>query len=120
MRCVELAAESPPNPPEEGEFRVFNQFTGSWSTKALAEMVGRVARSLDLDPEVVHLDNPRVEKETHYYKANNTRLIDLGLKPHLLDEETVEGLLLTATANRERIRSEVFAPQVNWRNPSHK
>ena len=117
VRCIELAAN---NPAERGEFRVFNQFTEQWSVLGLGRLVERVARTLDLEPNLVHLENPRVEKEEHYYKAANTRLIDLGLKPHLLDEETVEKLLLTAMENRDRIHPETFAPQVNWRRPHYK
>ena len=117
VRCIELAAN---NPAERGEFRVFNQFTEQWSVLGLGELVAKVARTLDLEPNLVHVENPRVEKEEHYYKAANTRLIDLGLKPHLLNEETVEKLLLTAMENRDRIHPETFAPQVNWRKPHYK
>ncbi len=117
VRCIELAAN---NPAERGEFRVFNQFTEQWSVLGLGQLVEKVARTLDLEPNLVHLENPRVEKEEHYYKAANTRLIDLGLKPHLLNEETVEKLLLMAMENRDRIHPETFAPQVNWRKPHYK
>ncbi|MGH3089204.1 MAG: NAD-dependent epimerase/dehydratase family protein [Rubrobacteraceae bacterium] len=117
VRCIEIAAE---NPAERGEFRVFNQFTEQWSVLQLAQIVEKVAGTLDLDPKLIHLDNPRVEKEAHYFKAANTRLIDLGLKPHLLTEETVEKLLLIALENRDRIHPETFDPQVNWRSPRYK
>jgi UDP-sulfoquinovose synthase len=117
VRCIELAADNPARP---GEFRVFNQFTEQWSVLELARLVEKVAYTLDLEPKVAHLKNPRVEKEAHYYSAANTQLIDLGLKPHLLDEETVEQLLLVAMENRERIHSETFVPQVNWRRPRYK
>jgi UDP-sulfoquinovose synthase len=117
VRCIELAAN---NPAGRGEFRVFNQFTEQWSVLQLACIVEKVARALDLEPKLAHLTNPRVEKERHYYNAANTRLLDLGLKPHLLDEETVERLLLTAMENRDRIHPETFAPQANWRRPHYK
>jgi UDP-sulfoquinovose synthase len=117
VRSIELAAN---NPPEASEFRVFNQFTEQWSVLQLARLVEKVALSLDMKPELVHLDNPRVEKETHYYNAANTRLMDLGLKPHLLNEETVERLLLTAMENRTRIHPETFIPQVDWRRPHYR
>ena len=117
VRCIELAAN---NPAERGEFRVFNQFTEQWSVLELARLVEKVAYSLDLEPKLARLENPRVEKEAHYYNAANTRLMDLGLKPHLLNEETVERLLLTAMENRDHIHPETFAPQVNWRRPRYK
>lgn len=117
VRCIELAAI---NPAERGEFRVFNQFTEQWSVLQIAQLVEKVAQTLDLEPELAHLENPRVEKEAHYYNAANTRLIDLGLKPHLLGEETVERLLLQALENRDRIHPETFESQVNWRRPRYK
>ncbi len=117
VRCIELAAN---NTPEPGELRVFNQFTEQWSVLQLARIVEKVAHALDLEPKLSHLQNPRVEKEEHYYNAANTRLLDLGLKPHLLNEETVERLLLTAMENRDRIHPETFAPQVDWRRPHYK
>ena len=114
--CIELAADNPARP---GEFRVFNQFTEQWSVLELARLVEKAAYTLDLEPKVTRLKNPRVEKEAHYYNAANTRLIDLGLKPHLLNEETVEWLLLMAMENRERIHPDTFVPQVNWRLPHY-
>jgi len=117
VRCIELAANNPPGP---GEFRVFNQFTEQWSVLELARLVEKVARTLDLEPKLARLQNPRVEREAHYYNAANTRLMDLGLKPHLLNEETVERLLLTAMENQDRIHPETFVPQVNWRRPHYK
>jgi UDP-sulfoquinovose synthase len=116
VRCIELAANYPTEP---GEFRVFNQFTEQWSVLQLAQLVEKVARNLDMEPNLVHLENPRVEKEDHYFNAANTRLIDLGLKPHLLNEETVERLLLVALENRDRIHPETFNPKVNWRQPRY-
>lgn len=117
VRCIELAAN---NPPDAGEFRVFNQFTEQWSVLELAHLVEKVAHTLDLEPKLARLRNPRVEKEAHYYNAVNTRLLDLGLKPHLLIEDTVERLLLTAMENRDRIHPETFVPQVDWRRPHYR
>ena len=86
LACVELALL---NPADEGEFRVFNQFTESWSVLQMAELVSRVHPKAVLE----HMDDPRVEKEEHYYRAAHTKLLDLGLVPHLLSEQTVQTLL---------------------------
>lgn len=72
------------NPAKAGEMRVFNQFTEMWSVNQLAEIVGREGKKLGLDVQVTKVPNPRVEAEEHYYNAKNTKLQDLGLKPHLL------------------------------------
>jgi UDP-sulfoquinovose synthase len=110
LACVELACV---NPAEEGEFRVFNQFTESFSVKHLAEWVERVA---PFEVKIDSVPNPRVEKEEHYYNAVTTKLPSLGLEPHLLSDETVKNILDTATKYRDRVNFEAIRPTVNWRS----
>jgi len=110
LACVELACL---NPPETGEYRVFNQFTESHSVKDLAERVARVA---PFEVRVDSVPNPRVESEDHYYHAVTTHLPSLGLKPHLLSDETVEHLLETSLKYKARVNFEAIRPTVNWRN----
>jgi UDP-sulfoquinovose synthase len=110
LACVELACL---NAPEAGEFRVFNQFTESFSVMQLAEMV------VDAYPgtaEIVHLDNPRVEKAEHYYRAAHTKLLDLGLVPHLLNSRTLSSLLSVVERHRDRIDRRAIEPTVEWRS----
>jgi UDP-sulfoquinovose synthase len=112
LACVELALMNPAAP---GEYRVFNQFTESFSVLEMAQMVseaypGRV--------EITHLDDPRVEKEEHYYRAAHTKLLDLGLVPHLLDSSTLRDMLATADAHRDRIDPAAIAATVEWRRTS--
>ncbi|HTX62892.1 MAG TPA: NAD-dependent epimerase/dehydratase family protein, partial [Acidimicrobiales bacterium] len=109
LACVELACL---NAPEPGEFRVFNQFTESFSVMQLAEMV------VDAYPgaaEVVHLDDPRVEKQEHYYRAAHTKLLDLGLVPHLLSARTLTSLLSVVERHRDRVDTRAIGPTVEWR-----
>jgi UDP-sulfoquinovose synthase len=115
VRCVELAAL---NPAERGEMRVYNQFTEQFSVLDLAERVQRVARAMDLDAEIEHVPNPRVEQEQHFYLAKHTRLLDLGLEPHLLSDETIAHLLRTALRYRERIDLSCIPATVQWRPTS--
>ena len=112
LACVELACT---NPAKAGEFRVFNQFTESFSVGQLAQMVvdtypGRVA--------VEHLDDPRVEKQDHYYRAAHTKLLDLGLVPHLLNQSTISSLLSVVDRHRHRVDAEAIRPTVEWRATS--
>src|SRR5581483_11978402 len=90
LQCVELAVL---NPPELGEYRVFNQFTEQFSVSELAELVRRSAAELGHDVEVRSYPNPRVEAEQHYYNAVHTKLLELGLRPHHLGEELVRSML---------------------------
>ena len=112
IRCVEIAAE---NPADKGEFRVFNQFTEEFSVLELAEKVQRVAEAKGLNVSIDHIDNPRVEKEEHYYHAVNTSLIDLGLEPSLLTDEHISRTLDTALKYKDRVMKENVLPNVTWK-----
>jgi UDP-sulfoquinovose synthase len=112
VRCIELAVT---NPARAGELRVFNQFTEQWSVLDLANRVQRVATELELNPQVLHIENPRVEAEAHYYHAAHRSLLELGLDPHPLSDETVARTLEIAIANRHRARPETIPPTVDWR-----
>ena len=90
LQCVELAVA---NPAQRGEFRVFNQFTEQFTVAELAELTQRAAGELGHQVEIEHFPNPRVELEEHYYNAANTKLRELGLKPHYLGEELVKSML---------------------------
>ena len=114
VRCIELACL---NPAKEGEFRVFNQFTEQFSVLDLAKMVQAAASEMGFKVAVNHLPDPRVEAEAHYYNAKHSKLIELGLKPHLLSDSLLDSLMNIAIKYRDRIDPGTMAPQVNWRSP---
>ena len=58
MACVELACL---NPAEEGEFRVFNQFTEQFSVRDLARLVTEGGQKLGIEVKAINVPNPRVE-----------------------------------------------------------
>jgi UDP-sulfoquinovose synthase len=113
LQCVELAVS---NPADLGEFRVFNQFTEQFSVAELAELVRRSAAERGLDVEIKSFPNPRVEAESHYYNAANTKLHDLGLEPHLLGEELVHSVLGVIERHRDRVIERAILPTTRW-NP---
>jgi UDP-sulfoquinovose synthase len=111
LACVTLALEHPAQP---GEFRVFNQFTESFSVRQMAEMVQRVCPSrVDI---AEGLANPRVENEEHYFHAANSKLKDLGLEPHLLDDDVIAGMLGLVERHRDRVDLNAIIPTVQWRS----
>lgn len=112
LRCVELAIL---NPPAEGEYRVFNQFTEQFSINELAELVRQAALHHGLHVEPVHIENPRVEAEEHYYNAKHTKLLDLGLEPHLLSETLIGSMFSTIERYKDRIIVDRIAPRTRWR-----
>jgi UDP-sulfoquinovose synthase len=112
VRCVELAIATPAN---RGEFRVFNQFTEQFSVKDLALKVQKAAGTLGLKVEINNIENPRVEKEDHYFKATNTNLLNLGLKPHFLSDSLLDSLLNFAVKYQDRVDRTQILPKVSWK-----
>jgi UDP-sulfoquinovose synthase len=111
VRCIELACA---NPPALGEYRVFNQFTEQFSIRELALLVEKVAVEAGLSTTVEHLENPRREKEEHYYRAKHTKLQDLGLKPHHLSEQTLRGLIDFAVRKSTYVDKARIRPTISW------
>ena len=62
-----------------------------------------------------HLDNPRVEKDQHYYHAANDGLLGLGLKPQLLSDALVQSLFALVSSYRDRIDARLILPFARWR-----
>ena len=112
VRCIELACLNPADP---GECRVYNQFTEQFSVLELARLVQTSATHFGLKATIDHLPDPRVEKEEHYYNAKHSKLVDLGLRPHLLSDSVLDSLLNIATRYRDRVDGSLFLPRVDWR-----
>jgi UDP-sulfoquinovose synthase len=111
IQCVALAVDNPAAP---GEFRVFNQFTEQFSVNTLAEKVRAAAARAGVTVRINHLTNPRIEAEEHYYNAKHTKLIDLGLKPHLLDDATMDFMFAKVMKARDRVNAAAILPRIKW------
>jgi UDP-sulfoquinovose synthase len=112
LQCVELTAQ---NPAGAGEYRVFNQFTETFTVAGLAEKVKHAGGVLGIDVQVDHLQNPRFELEEHYYNPVHTKLPSLGLEPTLLSENLIESTLGVIQRYRGRVINDVIAPSTRWR-----
>lgn len=111
VRCIEIAIA---NPAEPGEFRVFNQFTELFSVGDLALMVKKAGNAMGLNVDINNIENPRVEKEEHYFNAKNTKLLDLGLEPHYLSDSLLDSLLNFAVKYQNRVDNKQILPKVSW------
>ncbi len=116
IQCVELAIL---NPARGGQYRVFNQFTETFSVLELAELVTQQARKLGFQVEINHLENPRVELDEHYYNPKHTKLLDLGLKPRYLSDVLIDSMIKRIDRFRPRIKREVILPRVKWDAKAH-
>ncbi len=63
--------------------------------------------------------NPRVEHEEHYFNAANTKLLDLGLEPHLLTKDVIVSMLDLVELHQDRVDANAIAPTVQWRSSAN-
>ncbi|MFT5486445.1 MAG: UDP-sulfoquinovose synthase [Paracoccaceae bacterium] len=112
LQCVELAMNSPV---EQGDLRILNQFTEQFSVNELAEKITRVGNANGLNVEMKNIENPRKEREEHYYNPAHSGLTELGLKPHHLTDDVVVDMLETVKRYSNRIDTRKVMPRVNWK-----
>ncbi len=109
VECVRITCE---NPAERGEFRVFNQMTQSLSVIDVAKTVAACHPG---PVDIEHLENPRVERDEHFYEVTHTGLTELGLQPHLLGDTLIESMFDIAARHRHRADPAAIRPTVRWR-----
>jgi len=114
IQCMTIAAE---NPPDEGEYRTFNQFDECYSVNELAEHVVKVASEFDIKAEIWNIPNPRMEAEEHYYNPDHDGLYKLGFKPtnSLDDELRITIPILMKHRHRIKAKEHHIMPTVQWR-----
>ena len=113
LQCLELVIE---NPPEEGEYRVFNQYDACYRVGELAEKVQRAGRAMGLAVEIQAVENPRVEAERHEYRPERKRLGALGYRPAGDVAREIGLMLEDLLPQRERImaKAELLLPDIRW------
>ena len=113
MQCMSIAID---NPPKEGEYRVFNQFEEVYSVTELAQKVKKVGNEIGLNPDISNLENPRIEKEEHYYNPDHRHLLDLGYQPAHDVEQELRIMLRHLIQYRSRIeeKREALIPDIRW------
>ena len=80
----------------------------------LAELVQKAGAEVGIDVAVQPIDNPRFELEEHYYNPIHTKLLDLGLKPHLLSETLIESMFAQIEGHKDRVITEHILPADRW------
>lgn len=115
LQCVALAVE---NPACAGAMRILNQFTEQFSVNELAARVQRVGLQMGLNVQLQTIPNPRKEKEEHYYNAAHSGLLQLGLKPHYMTDDVVEGMLAQVIRYKNHIDTAKILPRVSWKVPA--
>lgn len=111
INCVRLCIESAAKP---GELRIFNQFTETFSVNDLALRTQKAGQELGLEINISNLENPRKELEEHYYNPAHTGLVELGLEPHLLTQETLVEMMQAVLQYKSGIQTERIFRKVKW------
>jgi len=112
LQCVRLAAD---NPAGKGELRIYNQFTETFSVNELAAKIKSVGDAMGLGVEIVPLDNPRKEREDHYYNPAHSKLLELGLQPHFMTDDVLAAMLARIVECRDRIDASRIMPRIRWK-----
>ncbi|MEM6403356.1 MAG: NAD-dependent dehydratase, partial [Cyanobacteria bacterium P01_D01_bin.116] len=76
--------------------------------------VKKAGNAMGLNVDINNLENPRVELEQHYFNAKNTKLLDLGLEPHMLSDSLLDSLLNFAVKYQQRVDKKQILPKVSW------
>ncbi|HJU14689.1 MAG TPA: UDP-sulfoquinovose synthase [Candidatus Nitrosotalea sp.] len=113
IQCITILINKPP---EQGEYRVVNQFDEQYRVSELANRVKRIGDKKGLNVEVQNVDNPRLEKEEHYYKADHEHLKKLGFKPTRHIDDEIGIMLDDLVIFKERIveKKESIVKVVRW------
>ncbi len=114
VQCMTLAAE---NPPKDGEYRVLNQFDETYSVNDLAKHVVEVSGEFGISAKIWSIENPRLEKEEHYYHPDREKLPALGFKPtnDLNTELRLTIPKLMKYKGRIEEKKESIMPKIKWR-----
>lgn len=119
IQCISILLE---NAPQEGEYRVVNQFDQQYQVSDLANRVKRIGDKKGLGIEIQQIENPRLEKEEHYYKADHEHLKNLGFKPtrHIDDEINIMLDDLIEFKDRIQEKKDAIVKIVKWHDVATK
>ena len=100
IQCISILLDKPA---EENEYRVVNQFDEQYNVAELAQKIQTVGNKKDLNVQIQKFENPRLEKENHYYKADHNILKELGFKPTRLIDDEIDMMLDDLIIYKDRI-----------------
>lgn len=111
LQCVALAAK---NPADKGQLKIYNQLTETFNVNDLAQKIKSVGDSMNLGVEIHSIENPRKEREEHYYNPACSGLIKLGLRPNYMTDDVLSGMLERIIAEKDNIDKTRIMPRVRW------
>jgi len=100
IQCISILLDKPA---EENEYRVVNQFDEQYNVAELAQKIQTAGNKKDLNVQIQKFENPRLEKENHYYKADHNILKELGFKPTRLIDDEIDMMFDDLITYKDRI-----------------
>jgi len=115
VQCISLLLEKPA---EAKEYRVVNQFDQQYNVTELAQKIKTLGNKKGLDVEISKFDNPRVEKEKHYYKVDHNKLRELGFKATREIDDELDIMLDDLIKHKDRIeeKKHSIVKALKWRS----
>jgi len=91
-----------------------------YSVSELAQRVQALGNKRGLNVDVQHIQNPRLEKEEHYYKADHEQLKNLGFKATRHIDDEIKIMLDDLMDYKERIneKKDSIVKVIKWSGPS--
>jgi UDP-sulfoquinovose synthase len=111
LQCINAAHE---NPAKQGELRIFNQITETFTVNQLAKITQDVGNQIGLNVTIDTIKNPRVEKENHYYNPTYQGLRELGVEPHYLTHEIMHGIFEIVLEHKDSIKKNTIFKGIQW------
>ena len=111
LQCVHKSSLSPPNP---GNLNIFNQISETFSVNQIAKKIFQIGNKRNHKVEIKNLENPRKELEEHYYNPVFQGLIDIGVRPNYLTDNTIEEIFKVVEKYADNIRKEVMFKGIKW------
>ena len=113
IQCISILLDKPA---EENEYRVVNQFDEQYNVAELAKKIQTAGNKKNLNVQIQKFENPRLEKENHYYKADHNILKELGFKPTRLIDDEIDMMLDDLITYKDRIneKKDSIIKFLNW------
>lgn len=111
LQCIFTATKKPA---KQGELRIFNQIVETFSAIELAELTKEAGKLVGYDVEIKNIDNPRKEKENHYYNPTYQGLVNLGVKPNFLTDKIIGEIFKVVLNYKKNIREEIIFRGIKW------
>ena len=87
-----------------------------YNVSELAGMVQAVGHELGIKVDIRNTENPRTEREEHYYNPDHQHLLDLGYQPTQDVKGEIRIMLQDLCRYRDRIKAyeDLLLPDIRW------